>query len=347
MIKIEDISKEWEDFGLEDISLEIQEEEYFIILGPTGSGKTLLLELLAGFYKPDKGSIKVDGDIYTHKKPNERRFGFVYQDYMLFPHMDVRENIAYGLKVRDSEDIDGKVEEMAEMVGVSHLLDRRPNTLSGGEQQRVALARALVFEPEILLLDEPFGSLDYQTSKELRELVKDLHSKFGGTTIHVTHDQEEAVVMGDRMGVMKEGKVIQLGRAEEIMRKPESRFVAEFVGTGNIFHGTAKDGEGATTVDIGEITIHSTSRMEGDVTASLRPEDIIISEEKFDSSARNNFEGTIQKITDKGIYQEVNIDIGIPLIVYVTRQSVEDLSLEKGKGVNVLFKASAVHLFSE
>ncbi len=347
MIRIEGLSNRWEEFRLKDISLEVKENEYFVILGPTGSGKTLFLELLAGFYKPDSGSIYVGGEDYTDLDPQERKFGFVYQDYMLFPHMNVRENIAYGLKRKGERHIEKRVEDMAQKIGIKDLLNRDVNTLSGGEKQRVALARALVIEPKILLLDEPFGSLDNKTSIDLRSLVKELHSELNFTTVHVTHDQEEAVVMGDRVSVMRDGKFLQTGRPETIMRRPESKYIAEFVGTGNIFHGNAERKESVTKIELDDIEIFSTSDMKGDVTATLRPEDIILSEESVESSARNNFSGTIQKITDRGIYQEVVVDIGVPLVVYVTRQSVEELSLEKGKDINVLFKASAVHLFRE
>ncbi|MFO7792345.1 MAG: tungstate ABC transporter ATP-binding protein WtpC [Candidatus Saliniplasma sp.] len=347
MIEIEGISCSWDDFELLDIDLKVKNDEYFVILGPTGSGKTLLLELLAGFHRPERGRIKVEDEDYTGLPPNKRNFAFVYQDYMLFPHMNVQENIGYGLKIRKGERIKRKVEEAAEMVGISHLLDRKPLTLSGGEKQRVSLARALVLEPDILLMDEPFGSLDYQTKKELRSLVKKLHSRYSGTIIHVTHDQEEAVIVGDRVAVMKEGEIIQVGKPEEIMRRPKSKFTAEFVGVENIFHGKAERVKDTTKVVTDDIEIHSTSVKEGDVIASIRPEDIIISDESFRSSARNNFEGVVISVTDRGNFHQILVDIGIPLIIYVTKQSVDMLDLKKKKEVFVMFKASAVHLFTD
>ncbi len=347
MMEVEGISKEWDDFQLKNVSFDVERGEYFVLLGPTGAGKTLLLELLAGFYEPDEGRVMVDDEDYTFKEPHKRDFAFVYQDYMLFPHMDVRENIAYGLEVRDADGIQEKVLSIAREIGVEDLLKRKPRTLSGGEQQRVSLARALIMEPEILLLDEPFGSLDYKTTEELRELVKDIHKDYGCTVIHVTHDQEEAVLMGDRLGVMKDGAIVQIGEPQGIMRRPTSKFVAEFVGTGNIFHGKAgRDGD-VTIIDVDGVEIYSTAKARGDVTATIRPEDIIVSEEGFESSARNNFKGVVRRITDRGIYQEVEIDIGVPMIVFITRQSVEGLGLEEGKDIYLLFKASAVHLFNE
>lgn len=349
MIRIENISRRWGDFSLKDIDLNINEGEYFVVLGPTGAGKTLLLELLAGFYDPDDGDIYRHGEKITRLPPQERGFSFVYQDYMLFPHMKVKENIAYGLKVNGKKDIDRKVRNIAAKVGISHLLKRRPMNLSGGERQRVSIARALVMEPDVLLLDEPFGSVDYRTAKKLRSIMKKLHRKFNCTTIQVTHDQEEAMILGDRIAVMRNGEIEQIGPPKEIMRKPVSRFVADFVGTENIFQGRKCKEEDGTLIELkeGDINIHTTERVRGKVTVTIRPEDIILAEEKFESSAQNVFTGTIKKITDRGNFHEVLIDVGLPLIVYVTKQSVEELSLKRGKKVYIMFKASAVHVIRE
>jgi len=347
MLKIKNVSRKWSDFTLKNIDLEIEEDEYFVILGPTGSGKTLLLELIAGFHRPDSGTVEYMGKDYTGLPPNERNFAFVYQDYALFPHMNVRENIAYGLKLRKVDDVKERVEEMARAVGIDHLLERNPLTLSGGEQQRVAIARALVLRPRVLLLDEPFGGLDPVTTATLRSMVKDLHNQYGGIVIHVTHDQEEAILLGDRIAVMRGGTIEQVGSPEEIMRRPQSRFVAEFVGTGNIFRGKAYAGDGITVVKVGELELFSAAKMEGEVTVTVRPEDIILAEKSFRSSARNNFEGKVVKIVDRGIIQEVVVDIGIPIVIFVTRQSIEDLGIEVGRSVFIIFKASAVHLFRE
>ncbi|MFW6143942.1 MAG: tungstate ABC transporter ATP-binding protein WtpC [Candidatus Natronoplasma sp.] len=346
MIEIEDVSKSWDDFKISNISLEIEKGEYFVVLGPTGAGKTLLLEILAGFHTPDRGDIYIKGEKFTHLKPNERGFAFVYQDYMLFPHMNVRENIAYGLKIAEKDGIDEKVENIAKKVEVAHLLERDPYTLSGGEKQRVSMARAMVMEPEVLLLDEPFGSVDYQTARKLRDMMNELHKKFKCTVVQVTHNQEEAMILGDRIAVVRDGSIEQVGIPEDIMRKPESRFVADFVGTENIFHAVLQNDEDGTSVKIkgSSITFHTTKKARGEITITIRPEDIILAEKALESSARNNFKGKIVKITDRGNFHEVLLDIGAPLIVYVTKQSVEELSLERGKKVNALFKASAVHV---
>lgn len=347
MLRISNINRKWGEFSLRNINLEIEEEEYFVILGPTGSGKTLLLEVMAGFYKPDDGKMEFRDRDFTDLPPNERNFGFVYQDYVLFPHMKVRDNIAYGLKVRKAEDIEEKVEEMAKAVGVDHLMDRSPLTLSGGEQQRVAMARALVLRPDVLLLDEPYGGLDRQTTVALRSMVKDLHRKYGGIVVHVTHDQEEAVVLGDRVAVMKEGGIEQVGSPGDIMRRPSSKFVADFVGTGNVFRETARRKGDVSMVTVGGVDIYSASTLEGEVTLTIRPEDIILANQAVESSARNNYRGRVTSILDRGIFHEVTVDIGIPLVVFITRQSIENLGLEVDREVYLLFKASSVHMFMD
>jgi len=343
MIRIEGVSREWAEFSLVDVDLRIEDDEYFVILGPTGAGKTLFLELLAGFYLPDRGRIWRNEEDITGLPPERRGFGFVYQDYMLFPHMTVRENIQYGLRIRKKMD-NGLLEEIAEKVGVSYLLHRKPGTLSGGEKQRVAIARALIMRPEVLLLDEPFGSLDSQTSVALRTMVKELHNEYGGIVIHVTHNQEEAVVLGDRVAVMREGRIEQTGRPEEIMRSPRSRFVAEFVGTRNIYHGISTRHGDRLLVNVNGIEIVSARGIEGEVVVTLRPEDIILSRDPIRSSARNEFSGRVSAVIDRGIFCEVSVDIGIPVVAYITRQSLEDLRLKIGEEIEVLFKASAVNL---
>ncbi len=347
MLRIDRVSASWTDFRLRDIELEVKDDEYFVVLGPSGSGKSLLLETIAGFYPVESGHIHLNQEDITALPPNKRDTAVVYQDYVLFPHMNVRKNIGYGLNVNGISE-DGKVDGMAERLGIDHLLERDILTLSGGEKQRVAIARALVLEPKLLLMDEPYGSLDNRISVELRSLVKNMHDEIGGTVIHVTHDQEEAVVLGDNIGVMKDGRIVQSGKPEEVMRKPISRYVAEFVGTGNIFHGEAsKKGVVMHVLLDDSVKVSAVSDLEGKVVATIRPEDIILANHKFESSARNAFDGIVNAIIDRGIFLEIRVNIGIPLVVYVTRQAVDELALRKGSSVVVLFKASAVHLFHE
>jgi len=249
-----------EEFRLCDINLDITDGEYFIVLGPTGAGKTVLLETIAGLHQPRKGRILLAGEDVTHAPPERRGTGFVYQDYALFPHLSVAGNIAFGLRLRRMGRgvIEERVTAIGRLLGIEHLLHHMPGTLSGGEAQRVALARALVVEPRLLLLDEPLSALDPETREALQRELGRIHQELGTTTIHVTHDFEEAVALGDRIAVLKasplralarredrvgdsrrEGRIVQVGTPEEIFRRPANEFVARFVGVRNIFRGEA------------------------------------------------------------------------------------------------------------
>lgn len=348
MIRIENLSNDWKEFKINNINLQIGDSEYFIILGPSGSGKTMLLELIAGMWPLDSGKIYMDNQDITMLPPEKRGVGFVYQDYMLFPHKTVFENIAFGLNVRKStkEEIKTHVNEMMDLFGISHLADRLPRTLSGGEQQRTALARALIIQPKILLMDEPLSALDKKTRDELMQELKDLHRKFDTTIIHVTHNFEEALMLADRMAIMRNGQISQVGTSTEIFRHPADKFVADFVGAENIIEGIAKkDGERLTVVDTGNILIYSTEPKEGHVHITVRPEDIILSTKKVETSARNVFKGQIRGIVDTGALIKLTIDVGDPLIVFLTRQSFLDMELNIGKSVWTYFKATAVHVF--
>lgn len=332
---------------MEDISLEVQDGEYFVVLGPTGSGKTLLLEILAGFHRVDGGRVLLDDEEITHLIPRDRGMGFVYQDYMLFPNMDVGDNIAYGMRVRGmkGEAVDEKVKELAELFNIVHILDRSPRNLSGGEAQRTALARALAVEPRILLLDEPLSSLDPNLQGVIRKELKRIHREMGTTTIHVTHSREEAMILGDKIAVMNQGRIIQAGPPDEVFRKPQSRFVAEFVGVENIFKGTVRKHDGVAFFTCDGVSIQSSSALEGEVQASIRPEDIIISLEEMKSSARNCLSGRVREIIDTGALMRVSVDCGIPFTVSITRESCVDMGLSIDKEVFLVFKAQNVNLF--
>ena len=348
MIRIKNLSNDWKEFKINNINLQVEDSEYFVILGPSGSGKTMLLELIAGMWPPDSGKIYMDNQDITMFPPEKRGIGFVYQNYMLFPHKTVFENIAFGLKVKKiaKEEIKTRVNEMMDLLKISHLADRLPRTLSGGEQQRTALARALIIYPKILLMDEPLSALDRKTRDELMQELKEIHRKFDVTLVHVTHNFDEALMLADRIAIMRNGEISQVGTSTEIFRHPADKFVADFVGAENIIEGIAKkDGAKITIVDTGNISIYSTEQKEGHVHITVRPEDIILSTQKVETSARNVFKGQIKEIVDTGALIKLTIDVGEPLIVFLTRQSFLDMELNIGKSVWTYFKATAVHVF--
>jgi len=347
MIKVDNISKNLGEFFLENLSLEVSEGEYLMVLGPTGAGKTILLETLAGIYPPDSGRIYLDEVDITRLPPRQRNIGMVYQDYMLFPHLSVERNIRYGLKSRkfSEEETRARVIRLTDLLGISHLLHRYPGTLSGGEQQRAAIARALVMEPRVLLLDEPLSALDSETRAKLREELRRVHSVTRTTMIHVTHSFNEAFLLGTRMAIMNRGEIVQIGEPGEVFRKPNCKFAAEFLGVGNIFPGKAAGNNGTSCIDIEGYHIYSSSPFEGKVYASIRPEDILVSLSAFESSARNTFRGSIQNIYDTGLLVNIHVDAGIPLVATITKKSFVEMNLKPGMQVYLTFKATDVHVF--
>ncbi len=228
--------------AVDDATLSIGEGELFTLLGPSGCGKTSLLRLIAGFYAPDAGEIRFDGRRVNDVPPHERGIGMVFQNYALWPHMTVFDNIAYGLKLRKvgRAEIAARVEAVLEKVKLGGMGARFPGQLSGGQQQRVALARALVLNPEILLLDEPLSNLDAKIRVQVRQEIRKLQKELGITTLYVTHDQEEALTLSDRIAIFNQGKVLQVGTPKELYERPGNRFVADFIGINNLIDGTVE-----------------------------------------------------------------------------------------------------------
>ncbi|MEA1958873.1 MAG: tungstate ABC transporter ATP-binding protein WtpC [Chloroflexota bacterium] len=347
MIKVENVHKNMGEFSLRGVDIDIGEREYLMLLGPTGAGKTILLETIAGIYHPDKGRITVNGRDITGLPPRKRNIGMVYQDYMLFPHLNIEKNIMFGLRSRKVKKADAKsrARELAGMLKIDHLLHRHPGTLSGGEQQRAAIARALIMEPEVLLLDEPLSALDTETRTKLRAELRRIHEATSTTMIHVTHSFDEAFLLGSQMAIMNEGIIVQVGEPGEVFRKPNCKFVADFLGAANLFPGNAIVDNGMSSIDIGGVKIASAVPISGRVYASIRPEDIMVSLRPIESSARNSFEGNIERVEDHGTISQVTVDAGAPFIVSLTRRSFEDMSLAVGSHVFITFKAAEVHAF--
>jgi ABC-type Fe3+/spermidine/putrescine transport system ATPase subunit len=268
--------------ALDDTDLHVEAGEFFTLLGPSGSGKTTLLRIIAGLLDPTRGHVEIDGQDVTHVPTQRRDIGFVFQNYALFPHLTVAENIEFGLKVRKltAAARRKRVGEMLELVALGNLGDRHPSQLSGGQQQRVALARALAQGPRVLLLDEPLGALDRALRQDLGAEVRRIQRESNTTAIYVTHDQDEAFILSDRMGVMRDGQICQLGRPEDIYRAPADNFVARFLGHANLVDvQLVSQGPESTRVQLGDqtITARPNPRISSrTATCVIRPEQIIV-----------------------------------------------------------------------
>lgn len=334
-------------------SLALQEGEILSLIGPNGAGKTTFLQTLGHLVKPFQGQIYFRGrrvgtdcSVFEYR----RILTMVFQEPLLFD-TTVFQNVAAGLKIRKTgkREIQQKVSKNLEQFGIPHLSDRSARTLSGGEAQRVSLARAFALGPEILLLDEPFSSLDAPSRESLIEDVERVLRETGTTTIFATHDRIEALRLSDRIGVMKSGRILQLGPPDEVMNRPIDEFVASFVGVETILTGKVIKVDGGsflTLVSGREIEAVGEARVGESVALGVRPENVILSMNQQGelTSARNVFPGRVTRITPFGLFHRVQLDCGFPLVSYVTGHSLENLSLSEGKDVKASFKATAIHV---
>ena len=300
-----------------DVGLAIQQGELFTLLGPSGCGKTTLLRLIAGFYAPDTGEIRFDDRIVNAVPPHQRGIGMVFQNYALWPHMTVADNVSYGLKLRSvaASEIAARVDVVLETVKLTGLGHRYPGQLSGGQQQRVALARALVLNPQILLLDEPLSNLDAKIRIQVRAEIRKLQQKLGITTVYVTHDQEEALTLSDRIAVFNQGKILQVGPPRALYERPANRFVADFIGINNLVEAKvlSMDGERRTLraqTPFGEIAaVHEEAFRPGDgCVICVRPENIRLGREPEDGA--NRVEGRISFAAYLGNTVRYDVDLG-------------------------------------
>ncbi|HDI75300.1 MAG: ABC transporter ATP-binding protein [Thermoprotei archaeon] len=327
VVRLKNVSKRFgKVVAVDDVTLEIKEGEFFTFLGPSGCGKTTTLRIIAGLEYPDKGRIFFDDEDVTDVPPYKRNTGMVFQNYALWPHMTVFENISYGLKIRgySKHEIKKKVDEVLELVQLKGLENRYPTQLSGGQQQRVALARALVIEPKVLLLDEPLSNLDARLRVEMREELKRLQKELKITTIYVTHDQEEALVISDRIAVMRQGRIMQVGEPDEVYRRPKNLFVATFLGRCSLIEGKVVDvDKDLVTIAIDHIRIKGVLpdkdmklRKGEEAYAVLKPEDFALRID--DPSKANEFTGTVEWLFFVGPFNQIRLGLGrISILVNV------------------------------
>lgn len=319
--------------AVEGVDIEIESGEFVTLVGPSGCGKTTTLRIIAGFERPSSGRVSIGDDDVTNLPPYERDTGMVFQDFALFPHMTIYENVAYGLEVSGDygrEEIDARVAEMLELVELPDVGDRTPDQLSGGQQQRIALARALAPQPRALLLDEPLASLDKKLREQMQVELRRIQQEVGITTVFVTHNQQEALTMSDRIAVMNEGTFEQVGPPEEVYDEPETRFVADFLGTANIFDGTvAAVEDGVATVDCEDVSIRTISENGvepgANVSVVIRPERFALDSAGSRTTGENAFEGeiTFKRHLGSSVEYHIETERGRELVV-VRRSGIDE-----------------------
>lgn len=343
--------KRYDDFvAVNDISCEIKQGEFFTLLGPSGCGKTTLLRMIAGFNTIDGGKIYFDDKVINNIEAYKRDIGMVFQNYAIFPHMTVFDNVAYGLKARKvpKSEIEPRVLKALDLVQIMNLKDRKPSELSGGQQQRVALARAIVIKPGVLLMDEPLSNLDAKLRVQMRTIIRKLQRDLNITTIYVTHDQEEALAISDRIAIINSGRIMQVDTPATIYKKPQNTFVAGFIGTSNFMDGKIEqigpDGVARIKLDAGfEFSIKLKKKYEGRVKISVRPEQFIMND-----SGESGLPGEIQMYTFLGDFANYEVKLKNGQIIQANEYTKDiDFVREIGHKVNLGFNQEKVSIFNE
>jgi ABC-type sugar transport system ATPase subunit len=350
MIEIKNLSIQMGEFSLKSVNLSVKDKDYFIILGPSGAGKTVLLECIAGLHKLKKGTIRIHDSDVTHLSPEERKIGYVPQDFVLFPFLNVGENIQFGLKrgKYDKLVLQEKTLNMAKLFGIAHLLERNTRSLSGGEKQRVALARALATSPPILLMDEPFSALDPQTAKYLRTELKQIHRRLGITTIYVTHDLMEAVNMADRMAIMMDGKIEQVDEPEKLLFSPCNERVSDFIGAPNIMDCDYCKKNEQGVMEVGWQGLKLIVPHDGDTVhkIAILPRHVYVSEIKPRGPGVNSFMARIADIVPRTDTVRIYLEItGNKLVAEIPHHIFNDMELEPGKDVHVILRMKRIRAF--
>ena len=343
MVRLDRVTKRWGHFtAVDDVSLDIRPGEFLTLLGPSGCGKTTLLRMIGGFERPTAGRVLLDGRDVTDAPPYEREVNQVFQSYALFPHLNVRENIEFGLKMKrvDKADVRNRVAEAMQMVALGEFEKRRPDQLSGGQRQRVALARAIVNRPKVLLLDEPLSALDASLRQAMQVELKRLNSRLGITFVFVTHDQEEALTMSDRIAVINKGRIEQLGPVQDVYHRPRTAFAATFIGKANVIAGHASAGDSLECARVelaGGLAIHicrdGDGTISGAVHVAIRPEKINVTAARPDGD--NAFEVTVEEELFRGAIDElcVRTSGGLELSVIVANEGRMETAFHRGDRV--------------
>ena len=349
-VRLTAVTKRFDDvIAVDSVDLDIADGEFFSLLGPSGCGKTTTLRMIAGLEFPTEGSVAIYGEEMALRPPNKRPVNTVFQSYALFPHMTVADNVGFGMlmqRVPESERNE-RVGNAIDLVRLSGMGDRRPSQLSGGQQQRVALARALVNRPKVLLLDEPLGALDLKLRQAMQVELKELQERVGITFIYVTHDQEEALTMSDRIGVMHEGKLLQVGPPEHIYEQPATRFVADFIGETNFVEGTVA-GDGEVTLPDGSLVRAQTYSAAGTaVTLTTRPEKLHLHPEGSTVEGMNMLAGTVKRRMYFGDSFYYEVDLGHTTVDARQENTPRAIRFEPGQRVAIAFDPRAAEALTE
>jgi molybdopterin-binding protein len=348
-LEVEKLTASIEKFKLKNISFSVQEDEILVILGDNGAGKTKMLEAIAGFVPLRSGKVTIFGTDVTTFPVQKRKIGFIFQNLALFPHMTVKKNIEFGLRYSDTTH--HLFQDVVRKFRINNILHRFPPTLSGGERQKVALARTLVTNPRVVFLDEPTSALSLKEKIAIDNEIKEILKKMRKPAIFVTHNEEEAFLMGDRIAVIEKGQIVQIGKSDEIFYRPASKRIADLFGPYNIFRGTVEENEnGVITLNVGNRKVVAVGNFQKgeNVYIFVRPEDVILlAKEETKSSARNTFKGKVKSILKKGPIFEVKVNVGFDILSYITKGSLEKLELKIEDEIIVEFKATAIHIFVE
>ena len=347
-LEVEGLCKTWRGFQLRNISLTIGDGEYLVLLGPTGAGKTLLLETIMGFHKPDSGKISLNDKDITDVPPEKRGIGYVSQNCVLFPHLDVSQNIEFGLKMAGTEAATRKkrVDVVLESTGLKPLEHRRSSTLSGGEAQKVALARVLVMQPSTILLDEPLSALDTEASRDFKKQLKSLR-RDGKTVIHVTHNLVEAFSLGDRLAIQRAGEIVQVGKTSQVFAEPKDAFVARLLGYENVFNVEVVESRDTySIVKAREVKFAVDEKLEETkITVAIRPEDISLHLAKVSATkGLNVLEATVNDCADQGHTVTITCDAGMPMQAITSRSAYIEANIKEDQKIWLTFKAKAVKI---